>query len=70
MLSSVDSGLPEWLGSPTLFGVEPVPGSVNRVKMILFFLKERRTGKGVVTYRFLLVELKYINYNKDANYLT
>lgn len=38
-----------------LFGVGPIPDSVNRVKMILFFLKERHTGKDVVTYRFLLV---------------
>ena len=49
-------GAPRVAGIPhPLFGVEPVPGSVNRVKMILFFLKERRTGKGMVTYRFLLV---------------
>ena len=49
-------GAPRVAGIPRpLFGVEPVPGSVNRVKMILFFLKERLTGKDVVTYRFLLV---------------
>lgn len=49
-------GAPRVAGTPTLlFGVGPIPGSVNRVKMILSFLKERRTGKDVATYRFLLV---------------
>ena len=53
-LSTADVGPPEWLGPPPS-GDGPIPGSVNRVKMILSFLKERRTGKDVATYRFLLV---------------